>query len=421
MTTFSTTHESSITAEKQTFEPGKNYKWRICALLFMATTINYVDRHVFSILAPELQIAFQWDEITYGYIVTAFQLAYALGFLGMGNFMDRRGVRWGYPIAVLLWSTAAVSHSLARSAFGFGLARFGLGLGESGNFPAALKTVAEWFPEKERALATGIFNSGANIGAIIAPLLVPWIAIQWGWQWAFLATGMLGFLWIPFWLSVYKRPVFTETTTEKIKWSHLFHYKAAWAFILGKFLTDPVWWFYLYWLPKFLYQEHEITLDKIGPPLVIIYVVSDIGSIVGGWLSSTMIKKGWSVNTARKFTMLLCVLSILPIYFASQTSDLWTAVAFISIATAAHQGWSANLFTIVTDVFSKSSVGSVIGLGGTAGALGGMLLAFSAGYLITWTHSYDILFMIAASAYAVALLLIHLLLPVIRPINVSKL
>lgn len=402
------------------------YRWRICALLFFATTINYIDRQVLGILAPVLQESIGWSEIEYSRIVTAFQAAYALGFLLMGSLMDRIGTRKGFSIAVVFWSLAAVGHAFARSVFGFGVARFALGLGEAGNFPGAIKTVAEWFPKKERAFATGIFNSGSNVGAIVTPLAVPFIALTWGWQWAFIITGALGFIWLIFWLMIYREPaehpkVSKEElahiqsdpveSTVKIPWLSLFPHRQTWAFAMGKFMTDPVWWFYLYWLPKFLNQEHGLTLDKIGPPLVVIYLVSDLGSIGGGWFSSFLIKKGWSVNASRKFTMLLCALAVTPIYFASQTNDLWTAVALISLATAAHQAWSANLYTLVSDLFPRRAVGSVIGIGGTMGAIGGMFVATAAGYLLQSTGSYVPLFIIAASAYLLALLVIHLLTP----------
>ena len=409
-----------------------NYRWRICALLFFATTINYVDRQVLGILAPQLQEDLGWTEIQYGYIVTAFQFAYALGFLLMGNIMDRFGTRKGFSFAIVLWSLAAMLHAVARSAFGFGLARFGLGIGEAGNFPAAIKTVTEWFPKKERSLAIGIFNSGANIGAILAPLTVPFIALQFGWEWAFLLTGALGFIWLIFWLRTYQKPAEHPKLTpselayiqsdapekeEKISWVKLFPHRQTWAFALAKFITDPVWWFYLYWLPKYLNTSHGLTLDKIGLPLVAIYVFSDLGSIGGGWLSSFFIQKGWSINLARKAAMLICALAVTPIFFVSQTADLWVAVGLISLATAAHQGWSANLFTLVSDMFPKQAVGSVVGIGGMAGAIGGMLVSTAVGYLLSATGSYVALFIIASFSYLLALLVIQLLAPKLNPLQ----
>lgn len=361
-----------------------------------------------------------------------FSFAYAIGFLMMGNIMDRFGTRKGFSFAIVLWSLAAMLHAVARSAIGFGIARFGLGIGEAGNFPAAIKTVSEWFPKKERSLAIGIFNSGANVGAIVAPLAVPFIALRYGWEWAFIITGAWGFIWLIFWLKTYKKPEEhpkvskaeqayiqsdADENEEKIPWLKLFPHRQTWAFALAKFMTDPIWWFYLYWLPKYMNTSHGLTLDKIGLPLVAIYVFSDFGSIAGGWLSSNLINKGWSVNSARKTTMLICALAVLPIFFASQTADLWMAVGLISLATAAHQGWSANLFTLVSDMFPKNAVGSVVGIGGMAGAVGGMIVATAAGYLLTQTGSYVSLFLIASFSYLFALLLIQLLSPKLSPLR----
>ncbi|WP_081604625.1 MFS transporter [Nafulsella turpanensis] len=426
---------AAVEEQELALNPGQKvggYRWRICALLFFATTINYVDRQVLGILAPQLQEDLGWTEIEYGYIVTTFQFAYAIGFLLMGNIMDKFGTRKGFSFAIVLWSLAAMLHAVARSAFGFGAARFGLGLGEAGNFPAAIKTVSEWFPKKERSLAIGIFNSGANVGAILAPLSVPFIALQWGWEWAFILTGALGFIWLIFWLKTYKRPEEHPTLTKdelayiqsgvpekekKVPWLKLFPHRQTWAFAVAKFITDPVWWFYLYWLPKYLNTSHGLTLDKIGLPLIVIYVFSDLGSIGGGWLSSFLMRKGWSVNLARKTTMFVCALAVTPIFFASQTSDLWIAVGLISLATAAHQGWSANLFTLVSDMFPKQAVGSVVGIGGMAGAIGGMIVATAAGYLLSATGSYMLLFIIASVSYLLALLIIQLLAPKLAPLK----
>jgi ACS family hexuronate transporter-like MFS transporter len=403
-----------------------NYRWTICALLFFATTINYVDRQVLGILAPELQNSIGWNEAQYGYIVTAFQGAYAFALLVAGGLMDRVGTRLGYSIAVTVWSLASMAHSLARSAFGFGVARFALGLGEAGNFPAAIKTVTEWFPKKERALAIGIFNSGSNVGAIIAPLTVPWIALHYGWRWAFLLTGVTDFVWLACWLIFYRKPEQHPRLSKaefdyirsdpaepstKIPWARLFPYRQTWAFAAGKFLTDPVWWFYLFWLPKYLSQTRGLPLAKIGLPLVAIYLAADAGSICGGWLSSRLIKRGWTHYRARKMTMLICACSVTPILFVTQISNLWVVVALIGLATAAHQGWSANLFATVGDMFPQQAVGSVVGIGGMMGAVGGMLVASAAGWVLQVTHSYVPLFFIAGSAYLVALVVINLLAP----------
>jgi ACS family hexuronate transporter-like MFS transporter len=409
------------------------FRWTICALLFFATTINYIDRQIFSLLAPDLQREIGWNEIEYGYIVTAFQAAYAAGLFISGRLMDRFGTRRGFSTIISVWSLAAMAHALANSAFGFGAARFALGLGESGNFPASIKTVAEWFPKTERALATGIFNAGANIGAVVAPAIVPFIAIHYGWRFAFIFTGALGFAWLVLWLLLYQRP---EThprlstkelgyiqsdppeSSEKIAWAKLIPLRQTWAFAIGKFLTDPVWWFYLFWLPKFLNTTYGLTLDKIGPPLIIVYLAADIGSVGGGWLSSALLKRGWNPNGARKTALLVCALSVVPIVFASHASNLWVAVGLLSLATAAHQGWSANLYTLVSDTFPRRAVGSVVGIGGTLGAFGGMLLAATAGYILEFTGSYMSLFIMAGSMYVIALVLIHLLTPKLDPANV---
>jgi ACS family hexuronate transporter-like MFS transporter len=411
--------------------PG--FRWTVCALLFLATTINYIDRQVFSILAPDLQRDIGWSEIEYGYIVTSFQAAYAFGLIFAGRLMDRFGTRRGFSSIISVWSLAAMAHAFANSALGFGIARFALGVGEAGNFPAAIKTVAEWFPKQERALATGIFNAGANIGAVVAPAIVPWIALNYGWRWAFIATGAIGFVWLILWLALYRRPAEhplvspkelawinsdPPESTESVSWWRLLVLRQTWAFALGKFLTDPVWWFYLFWLPKFLNTNYGLTLDKIGPPLIIIYLAADIGSVGGGWISSALLKRGWSVNRARKFALLVCALSVVPIVFAANASELWVAVALLGLATAAHQGWSCNLFTLTSDMFPRRAVGSVVGIGGTAGGIGGMLVATAAGYILEWTGSYMSLFILAGSMYLLALAIIHLLVPKLAPAEV---
>jgi ACS family hexuronate transporter-like MFS transporter len=408
-------------------------RWTVCALLFFATTINYIDRQVLGILAPALQKDIGWSEIQYGYIVTAFQAAYAIGLLVVGRVLDRIGTKLGYVVAMVCWSLAAMAHALARTPFGFGVARFALGLGEAGNFPAAIKTTAEWFPKRERAFATGVFNSGSNVGAIVAPAIVPWIAVRWGWQTAFIITGALGFFWLLAWWWAYEPPAKhkgltpaesayihsdAEEPVTKIAWLRLAGFKQMWAFAIGKFLTDPIWWFYLYWIPKFLNEKHGLTLSKLGPPLITIYLVADAGSIGGGWLSSRLLKKGWSVNAARKTAMLICALCVVPIMAASQVSNVWSAVALISLAAAAHQGWSANIFTIASDMFPRRAVGSVVGMGGMAGAIGGMLIATATGYLLQLTGSYHAVFIVAGLAYLVALGVIHALAPRLAPANV---
>ena len=410
-----------------------NYRWTICTLLFFATTINYIDRQVLGILAPDLQKAIGWNEIEYGYIVTAFQGAYAIGMFLVGRFMDRVGTKIGYSIALAVWSFAAMAHSLATSVIGFALARFSLGLGEAGNFPAAIKTIAEWFPRKERALATGIFNAGSNVGAVLAPLAVPWITIVYGWQMAFIATGAIGFIWIIFWVLLYEKPEHQKRlkaaeleliqsdppdTQEKIPWMKLLKHRQVWAFGIGKFMTDPAWWFYLYWIPKYLNTSFGLTLEKIGPPLIVIYVMADVGSVGGGWLSSHLIKRGWSVNKGRKTAMLVCAIAVMPIVFASQASEMWVAVALLSLATAAHQGWSANLFTTTSDMFPRKAIGSIVGLGGMAGAIGGMLIATIAGFILEFTGSYLVLFIICGSLYIVAYLIFIRLAPKLEMVKI---
>jgi MFS transporter, ACS family, hexuronate transporter len=410
------------------------YRWVICALLFFAATINYIDRQVIGILKPTLQTEIGWSELDYSWVVFAFQTAYALGLLMVGGLMDRFGTRKGFSIALVVWSLAAMGHALVSSVMGFGIARFMLGLGESGNFPASIKTVAEWFPKKERAFATGIFNAGTNVGVIAASLIVPAITLAWGWRWAFILTGAIGFIWLIFWLALYHKPeehpklspselAYIQSdpmdSTAKIPWVRLFPHRQTWAFAIGKFMTDPIWWVYLFWLPDFLHKQHGLNLKDFGPPLVVIYLIADVGSVAGGWLSSTLIRRGSTINAARKTAMLVCALCVVPIIFASQTTNLWVAVCLIGMAAAAHQGWSANIYTIASDTFPRSAVGSVVGIGGMAGAVGGMLISLVVGKILESTGSYVPVFIIAASAYLLALLVIHLLAPRLEPANLE--
>jgi len=410
------------------------YRWRICALLFAATTLNYLDRQVLGVLAPDLTREFGWSEIDYGNIVTAFQFAYAIGLVSAGAIIDKLGTRIGYALAISLWSLAAMSHALAGSVLGFAFARFLLGLGEAGNFPAAIKTVAEWFPRRERAFATGIFNSGSNVGAILAPLAVPIVAVTWGWQAAFLFTGVLSATWLVTWLLVYRPPENhpklmpdelahirsdPEEPTTRIPWLQLLRHRQAWAFVVAKFMTDPIWWFFLFWLPKFLNSEYGLTLTGLGPPLIAIYLLADVGSIGGGWLAGRFIKRGWTVNRARKGAMLVCALAVVPIVFASNAGNLWLAVGLIGLATAGHQGWSANVFTLTSDMFPRYAVGSVVGLGGFGGAVGGMMISTFVGFLLETTGSYVPVFMMAAFAYLLALLAVHLLVPRLAPAQIK--
>jgi MFS transporter, ACS family, hexuronate transporter len=409
------------------------YRWTICALLFVATTINYVDRQVLGILAPTLQREIGWSEADYGDIVSWFSLAYAIGFLGVGRLFDRIGVRAGFAVSIVAWSLAAMGHALARTAAGFSVARAALGLGESGNFPGSIKTVAEWFPRRERALATGIFNAGTNVGAIVAPLIVPWIALTWGWRWAFIATGALGFLWLVFWLPMYRSPEEHPRVTpselahirsdppeptHRVPWRSLLGHRQTWAFVLGKFLTDPIWWFYLYWLPKFLDSNYGIKLAQVAAPLVVIYLVADVGSVGGGWISGALMNRGWTVNRARKTALLMAALMIAGamLIVAPQAGSMWAAVGVVSVAAASHQWWSANLFTTASDMFPRWAVASVVGLGGFAGAMGGMLFQRATGRILQATNNdYAVIFVICGLAYVTAWLVIHLLAPRLEP------
>ncbi len=407
-------------------------RWTICALLFFATTINYIDRQMISVLKPTLQAEFGWTETTYADIVFAFQLSYAIGYFIFGHVMDRIGARYGYSLAALIWGTAAMMTSAARDVGHFMLARFVLGLGESGNFPAGIKAVAEWFPKKERAFAVGIFNAGANIGAILTPLIAPLLVVAFGWRIAFLVTGGLVFVWIAIWLLVYRSPrekknlsaaelAYIESdpadTPGKVPWSSLLRRRQTWAYAIGKFLIDPIWFFLLFWLPDFFSKQHGLDLMTFGPPLVAIYIISDIGSVAGGWLSSKLIKHGWTVNRARKTAMLVCALCVPPVMLAPGVSNLWVAVLLIGLATAAHQGFSANLYTLPSDLFPRKAVGGVIGIGGTIGAIGGMFMAKFTGWMLDATGSFVPMFIIAGSAYLVALLAIHLLVPRMEPVE----
>jgi ACS family hexuronate transporter-like MFS transporter len=410
------------------------YRWRICALLLLATTINYVDRQVLGVLAPHLQGEIGWNEIEYGYIVTAFQAAYAIGLVTAGAIIDRLGTRIGYALAISVWGIAAMSHSLVATVLGFAMARFALGLGEAGNFPAAIKTVAEWFPRRERAFATGIFNSGSNIGAIVAPLVVPIIAVTWGWRAAFLFTGVLSAAWLVTWLSTYRTPERhpslsaeelayirsdPEEPTVRIPWKQLLRHRQTWAFAVAKFMTDPIWWFFLFWLPKFLNAEYGLTLTQLGLPLVAIFIMADVGSIGGGWLAGWFIRRGFSVNRGRKGAMLICALAVVPIIFAHQANNLWLAVGLIGLATAGHQGWSANVFTLTSDMFPRRAVASVVGIGGFAGAVGGMMISTVTGFLLETTGSYLPVFLMAGSAYLVALAIVHLIVPTLKPASIQ--
>lgn len=421
------------TIEKAGERVGR-YRWVVVALLFAATAINYVDRQMIGVLKPTLATELNWSETDYGNIVFWFQAAYAVGYLGFGRIVDLIGARMGYSIAVTLWTIAHVAHGGVHSVMQFAVVRFGLGVGESGNFPAGIKAVTEWFPQKERAFAIGLFNAGANVGAIVTPLLVPWITIHYGWRMAFIVTGIFGVLWLAAWLIFYRRPQDHKKVTQAelayiqqdpadpvqaIGWRRIITVRETWAYAIGKFCIDPIWWFFLFWLPGYLGDRYGLDLVSFGPPLVAIYVLSDFGSIAGGWMSSRMMRAGMTVNVARKITMLVCAFAVLPIFFAQSIDNLWVAVLIIGIATAAHQAFSANLYTLPSDLFPRAAVGSVVGIGGTAGAVGGMLMAKYAGYILDSIGSYAPLFAVAGSAYFLALLAVHLLSPRLARVHVE--
>ncbi|MEH3123562.1 MAG: MFS transporter [Sphingomonas phyllosphaerae] len=410
-----------------TVERVGRYRWVICALLFAATAINYVDRQMIGVLKPTLQAEFGWTESDFATIIFWFQLAYAIGYVGFGKIVDTLGARAGYTVAILIWTVSHMAHGLATSVTTFAMARFGLGVGEAGNFPAGIKAVTEWFPQRERAYAIGLFNAGANIGAILTPLLVPALVLAFSWRVAFYATGVFGIVWLIAWLALYRRPDQHPRVTaaelayinqdpadpvEPLSWGRVATYRETWAYALGKFCIDPIWWFFLFWLPGYLFERYDMDLKTFGLPLAAIYLISDVGSIAGGWLSSRLIGKGWSANAARKLTMAICATCVLPIFFAQSISSVWGAVAVIGLATAAHQAFSANLYALPSDMFPRGAVGSVVGIGGTIGAIGGMGMALFTGYILDATgNNYSVLFAIAGSAYFVALALVHLLSP----------
>jgi ACS family hexuronate transporter-like MFS transporter len=421
------------------------FRWTIVALLFFATSINYIDRQVIGLLEPTLAKEFHWDNTTYGFINGIFQFFYAFGLLAFGWIVDKLGTKRGYTISITIWSLFAMAHALAKSTFGFTVARSGLGLGESGNFPSAIKSVAEWFPKKERALATGIFNSGANIGAVIAPIMVPWILGIYGWQMAFMITGALGFIWLVCWLLVYEIPSRKKGLTKEefdyihsdaeevagadtkpVSWKTLLKIRQTWAFIFGKFLTDPIWWFFLFWLPGYFKDTFNLNLSKPGWPLVIVYSATTVGSIGGGYLSGLLIRKGWPVYKARKTVMLFFAFCVVPIITARYFSNMWAVVALIALAAAAHQAWSANIFTTASDMFPKRTVSSVIGIGGMAGSVGGIIFQPLVGWILDYFQragnkglGYNLIFLICGFAYMLAWLVMHFLAPKMQPVRLD--
>jgi len=411
---------------------ARRYRWLICGLLFAATAINYVDRQIIGVLKPTLQLEFGWSESDFADVIFWFQVAYAMGYIGFGKLVDRIGARIGYAASVLLWTAAHVAHACVASIGGFIAVRFALGLGESGNFPAGLKAVAEWFPQRERAFATGIFNAGTNIGAIVTPLIVPGITLALGWRAAFVVTGSFSLVWLVLWLKLYRRPdahpdagpeegaiVGMDPPAGEIKstWRRLLRVRETWAYTAARFLIDPIWWMFLFWLPDFFAKRYSLDLKNFGPPLVAVYAISDVGSIAGGWLSSKLIRVGWSVNRARKLTMLLASILVLPVTLAMYADNLWLAVAVVGAATAGHQAFSANLYTFPSDVFPRQAVASVVGIGGTAGAIGGMLMSKYAGWVLDSIGSYTPIFMVAGAVYFLALAAIHVLSPRMRAVT----
>jgi MFS transporter, ACS family, hexuronate transporter len=427
-------------------QPKSGYRWTILSLVFFATTVNYLDRVVISLLKGDLEKQFSWTETDYSNLVIVFQTAYALGLLGVGGLIDRLGAKRGYALSLTAWSVVAIATALAKTTFGFAVARGALGLTEAGNFPAAIKTVAEWFPKRERAFATGIFNSGTNVGAILAPLSVPYIAATFGWQWAFIGTGLTGLIWLVLWLRIYAPPTANKhvsaeelalinsdldeqlpeaAVAEKISWFQLLTFRQTWAFFFGKLLTDPVWWFYLFWLPAFLKAEYGLKGTDVALPVALVYTIASVGSVFGGWLPMQFINGGMPVFQARKTAMLIYAVCAVPVVFAQYLGsiNLWLAVLSIGFAASAHQAWSANIFTTVSDMFPKRAVASVVGIGGMAGAFGGIAIAKLAGALFDYYKGtghletgYYIMFIICGSAYLLAWGLMHLLTPRMKPI-----
>ena len=417
-------------ATTQPTGPFGQRRWLICALLFFATSVNYMDRQVIGLLKPTLQLQFGWTEVGYSNIVLAFQFAYGAGLLFIGKLIDRLGTRKGFSLAVLVWSVAAMAHAAASSVFQFAIARFALGFGEAGSFPACVKAVAEWFPKRERALATGLFNCGSNIGAILTPLIVPWLTYRFGWRMAFIATGALGFIWIVCWLAVYHRPEEdkfcsaaelayiqsdVQQHTDTISLRSMITHRQAWAVALGKLFTDPIWFVYLFWMPDFLSRNLGLDLRGMALPLFIIYSGASVGSIAGGWLSSFLLKRGWTVNASRKTTLFMCALAVTPIMIAAVTKNAWLAVFLIAIAAGAHQGWSANIYTLASDMFPKSAVAAVVGFSTMIGMIGGMFVSKVVGYILQRTGSYVPVFVMAGLAYLVAFCFVQLLAPRLEP------
>ncbi|WPV65197.1 MFS transporter [Chitinophaga sp. LS1] len=418
----------------------RNYRWVICSMLFFATTINYLDRQVVGYLKPILEKQFNWTETDYSHIVMAFTASYAIGLLVFGRIIDKIGSKMGYTISIAVWSLAAILHAVVKSTLGFGIIRAFLGLGESGNFPSAIKTVVEWFPKQERAMATGIFDSGSNIGAVAAPLIIPWLLGTFGWQAAFIITGSLGGLWLIGWVLIYDKPenhkkvsaaelALIKSDNEPlvngtVSWSWLFGLKQTWVFIIGKFFTDPIWYFFMYWLPSYFSSAFHLDLKKPSPPLIIIYTAATLGALGGGYLSSFLIKRGWPVYKARKMALLISALVVLPIFASRYTENIWIVVSLISLSIAGNAAWSANIYTVVSDILPSGAVSSVIGIGGMAGAIGGVLFPIAIGLVLDHYKAlnqikagYNIIFIYCSLSFLLAWLLIHFLLPKMTPVT----
>jgi ACS family hexuronate transporter-like MFS transporter len=448
-----------LSASRQKFQhtplgPGGDigkYRWTICALVFFATTINYLDRQAISLVKTDLDAEFGWSKTDYANITVAFQLTYALAMFGVGRLIDRLGTKIGYALSLVLWSLAAIGHALVKSTTGFFIARGFLGLTESGNFPSAIKAIAEWFPKKERALATGIFNSGTNIGAIIAPLTVPFIAKEYGWRWAFIITGAVGLIWLLFWFWLYEVPakqkrlrkeefdyIHSDTdevasiavaagSTPKVRWGQLLQFRQTWALAIGKFLTDGVWWFYLFWLPDFLHEQYQLSQTQMAIPIAVVYIISSVGSVFGGWLPMNFIKNQWPIFKARKTSMLIYAVCAIPVFSAQLLGaySIWFPILIIGFGAAAHQAWSANIYTTVSDMFPKKAVASVTGIAGMAGGVGGIVVSKSAGYLFDHYKSlhniergYLLVFIFCSIAYITAWLIIHFLIPKMKKVEI---
>jgi len=414
--------------------PAGGRRWIVVALLFSAMVFNYIDRQMIGLLKPTLSQDLHWNESDYADIVFWFQAAYALSYVTFGRLVDSIGAKVGFGVAYAIWSLAQIAHGAAHTVREFIIARFALGVGEGGAYPSGLSAVAQWFPKKERALATGLFNAGVNIGAIVTPLLVPMIVLALGWRAAFVAVGATSFIWLIVWILFYRTPAQDTRLSEaerahiesdppdpieKISWVKIIRRRETWAYALAKFTIDPIWWMFLFWLPDFLHKRHGLDLKTFGPPLAAIYLMSDAGNVVGGFVSSRLMHRGWTANAARKTTMLACALCALPVTLVMQVDDLWIAVGIIGLATAAHQAFSVNLFSLPSDIFPKAAVGTVVGIGGACGAVGGMFIAKFVGWVLDTTGDYRPIFFVAASAYLTALLIIQLLTPRYTPVRVN--